>query len=702
MSKKAIAWLLVLTFCLTAAIPALAANVFKFTETKITLFEGESTQTTLRREGTYDGDGEITYASGKTNVATVAQDGTITAVGKGQTEVTASLMRNGRRAGQAKVSVTVQRAVKKVTLNTTKLSVYDPDDPTVTALMKKKETDEEGEEEEETHQVLVIPAGTSVTLTASCTPEDASNKKTTFTSTDAGVAKITGTSMRAVQRGECDLIVSSVLNPEVTETLHVLVIQPIKSIKIDAGSRKVAAGSVLQLTAACSPDNASIPKVKWESKNQAIAKVDENGLVTGLKKGTVTITATAADGSRVAASVSLNVTQPVSSVSIAQTEIPVVVGRSVTVRATVQPSNASDRSVSWSTSDERIATVSGSGQVTGRKAGECMLICASKSNPEVTTSVKVVVSQLVTKIENTNQKAELTLKTGESLQTRWNVLPDDATNKGLTFKSNAPKVVTVDAATGMVRAVGRGTATIVATAMDSGRKQGSVKITVIQPVTGVSMQRNLYYIQRGLSGTVRAVIAPKNANNQKVYWSSADERIATIRSNGTSTGSVYGVYYGYTTITACTEDGGFTATATVRVGDFNGAVMVEELYVTNNNIKISMRNMSQDLILENIHYVIECYDTDGNPMICNTDGVSTSFEGSYSYPVYPGERTVHGSFHFKNQQIDQELGAVVLTVTSWKDAEGVTWNIPETEQVKIMWPSGGSVVPGPGTDEGVG
>jgi hypothetical protein len=72
-------------------------------------------------------------------------------------------------------------------------------------------------------------------------------------------------------------------------------------------------------------------------------------------------------------------------------------------------------------------------------------------------------------------------------------------------------------------------------------------------------------------------------------------------------------------------------------------------------------------------------------MICNTDGESTFFEGDYPFPVSPLERTVHGSFRFRNYVINQQLGAVALTVTSWRDADGYTWSIPESEQFRSLW-----------------
>ena len=114
--------------------------------------------------------------------------------------------------------------------------------------------------------------------------------------------------------------------------------------------------------------------------------------------------------------------------------------------------------------------------------------------------------------------------------------------------------------------------------------------------------------------------------------------------------------------------------------------MVESLEVTaNNEIRIILRNMSQEIVLENVHYKIECFDTDGNPMICNTDGENVFFEGDYPFVLNPYERSMHGGFHFRNYQIDQPLGSVVLTILSWKDSDEYTWYIPEADQVRTQW-----------------
>ncbi len=124
MKKRLTIWVLVLAFCLTAAVPALAGNAFVFTEREITVYEDQTVQTELRRDGDYDGDGEIVYASTNEKIVTISEGGVITGVKKGEAQVSAALMRNGKRVVRTLATVTVRRAVTKVTLNTTRMSVY--------------------------------------------------------------------------------------------------------------------------------------------------------------------------------------------------------------------------------------------------------------------------------------------------------------------------------------------------------------------------------------------------------------------------------------------------------------------------------------------------------------------------------------------------------------------------------------------------
>ena len=129
----------------------------------------------------------------------------------------------------------------------------------------------------------------------------------------------------------------------------------------------------------------------------------------------------------------------------------------------------------------------------------------------------------------------------------------------------------------------------------------------------------------------------------------------------------------------------FTAQGEIGVRDYNGAVLIEGLEVTSDNrIRIVLRNMS-DFTIARVNFRIDCYDRDGNPMVCNTDGESTFFEGSYSLALDPGMRSEHGQFNFRNAAISDPLGMVVLTLTRYTDLEGYTWDIPENARVPRNW-----------------
>ena len=669
MKRRTAVALIIMAVCLAAASWA-AADTFRFAEKSVTVFEGETIQGVLEREGA-PAEGVVTWSSASSAIAGVDDSGVVTAVKKGQTTVTASV-KSGKRTWKAQMSVRVLRAVKKVTLNTQRIEVYKNDDPVIFDLL------EEGTE----LPVILLPAGRGITLTTTCTPEDASSRSVIYTSTDAGVARVSGRELRGIQAGECDLIIQSEQNPEVTQEYHVLVTQPITRIEIQTADRSVAAGESITLTPVFTPAGASMKKVTWSSRAPSVAAVDENGVVTGLKKGSAAIEAKAADGSGKTASVYITVTQKAESLSLNNTYAEVVTGRYVTLSPQIMPRETNDRTVTWSSSDESVATVGSNGSVKGIKAGTCEITCVSNSNPALSATATVKVIQRVTKIEfGTANGISFPVRTTQQLT--WSVYPDDATVKDVKFTSSSQKVATVDQ-NGLVTGVSRGKATITAAATDGSGRRATIRVEVTQPVEGVSIQYGVYHVQIHRNLSVKALIQPSNANNYHMSWSTGNSSVATVRGSK-NIGSVHGEGYGTTTVTGVTEDGGYSASAEIRVADFNGAIMVEELYVRDNKIRITFRNMS-NFTVERVYFTVQCYDTEGEPMVCNTDGTSTSFDGNYPVTLYPGERTEHGYFNFGKGSYSKPLGKVVLHITGWKDSEGYTRNISsEDDQPTMYW-----------------
>lgn len=674
MNNKVRVILLAVVAVLLLSVPALAADSFAFTEKKATVFEGEDYVLSLKRDGAALDDGELSFTVSNPKVAEVSDDGVVTGLSKGSCNITATLQ-TARKRFRASIAVQVQRPVKKVTLNTSSLNVYYPDDARVAELLRSDTADE----------VIVLPVKKSKNLSATCTPSDASSVKVTYTSSDEGVAKISGNNLVGRQAGECDLTVSSVLNPEVSVTYHILVVQPVTKITVagEDGRKSVAMGGELQLVAECAPADASIQDVIWSSNTPGNATVDEFGVVTGVKKGNVVIEAKAADGSGAAAKIQLTVTQPVDNVVMKQSSIDIIAGSSNAkqVSATVEPNTANDKSVTWTSTDESIATVNAkTGMVTGVSAGSCMLIAASNSNPDVTAVMTVNVIQRVQEIRFDRSSA--TIRKGDSISLNWDIYPADASVKTVRLVSANPKIATVDDY-GTVTGISRGTVNITATATDGSNRKGTVKIDVTQPVEGVSMQNRRYYIQIKKNNTVRATVEPKNANNINCnFWAEDDRMVDVQNTNSNNACNVKGLREGTTTLYVETEDGGYTAQAELRVADFNGAVQIEDCWIENNRIKIVLRNES-NFTVEKVYFRVECFDDNGEPVICNRDGISTFFNGTYPIEMYPDESSVHGKFNFVECVYPEYLGAIRVRITGWEDSEGYTRRASD----ESLWPS---------------
>ena len=675
MTKRTAA-ILVLILCLLAAIPAMAADVFKFTDRAITVYADETAQPTIEQDGRY-AEGTIVFKSANTKIFTVDETGTVTGVAPGTANLQADLQQNGKTVRRVTVQVNVVRRVTKITTNTTNLQVYEPDDETILPLLKPIEDPENpGETLPQVNRILVLPAGRSARLTATITPADVKNKNFTVTSTDLGILKVSGSTVTALQAGECDLTVASQQNPEITETFHVLVTQPVKKLQITAPAKTVSAGGSIQLSTVVTPDNATIQAVEWSSRNEKIATVDSNGIVTGIARGNVTIDAKATDGSGVKTALTLSVIQDATDVSIRETDVTVATGRrAAQLHVTVLPTNANNKNVDWYSSDETIATVR-NGVITGVRAGECTVTCSSQSNPAVSASIPVRVIQLVTRINVLNPKG-LSFNVGETAQLEWEVLPDDASIKDVTFKSRAPKVATVDA-NGIVTGLAKGQANIEVNAADGSGIRAVFQVNVTQPVTGIEPLPDRFFAQlnenRRVSNATRVI--PRNANNQRISWSVADPTIASI--NG---GYVYGHRTGSTILTATSEDGGYTTSTQLVVADFDRMIAIGSPQVTDDNkIRLSFGNMSMEYIVRKIYFKVDCYDTMRNPMVCNTDGESTYFNGYYPLELYPSEWTQHGRFVFSDYQDNGYLGYVVVKVTGFEFDNGQRWNIPEEKQ----------------------
>ena len=244
------------------------------------------------------------------------------------------------------------------------------------------------------------------------------------------------------------------------------------------------------LTATVAPEDASDRDVTWESDDDTIATVTPDGTVTAVAPGQTIITATTSDRNRTA-TCTVTVTQPVSSITLDTTELPLFAGNSDTLNATIAPDNASKKDLTWTSDRSDIATVTensdGTVTVNAKAPGEATITAAATDGSNVKAACKVTVTRAVSAI--TLEPTELSLFAGDSTPLKVTVAPEDATNKILTWISDKPETATVTVGgdgTITVNAQAPGEATITATAADGSGATASCKVTVTAKTYGLS------------------------------------------------------------------------------------------------------------------------------------------------------------------------------------------------------------------------
>ena len=235
---------------------------------------------------------------------------------------------------------------------------------------------------------VTITEGRTSKVVAMISPENATNKKILWTTSNSDVATVSEGIITAVAPGSATIIAKSDdggKKASCSVTVKAALI-PVSGVTLDKTSTSLKADETVTLTATVSPDDATDKTVTWSTTDATIATVDD-GVVTAKKVGTATITAKAGD--KTATCEITVVPTPVTSISLSQTSASLKVDETVTLTATVSPDDATDKTVIWNTSDNSIASVS-NGVVTANRIGNVTITASSADGTKkATCSVKV-------------------------------------------------------------------------------------------------------------------------------------------------------------------------------------------------------------------------------------------------------------------------------------------------------------------------
>lgn len=450
----------------------------------------------------------VAWDSSDKTVATISATGEIEALKAGSTVITAKAGDNNKTA-----SCTV------------KVEADTPGEITVTALTIS-----------ETSKTLKV--GDKFTLTATPTPSTAavtweSSDKTVATVSAAGEVEAlkegsaTITAKAGDKTAACAVKVEAASSGEITVT----------ALTISDTSKTLKVGEKYTLTATPTPATAT---VTWESSDEAIAKVSETGEVEAIKEGQATITAKAGTKTAecmvtVEAAGSADVT--VTKVTLNKGNFSLVIGKSFTLKATVEFSDGTtSNDVEWSVDKSGIVTLK-NGIVTAKKKGTVKVTATSKDDSEQKATVTVTVKEVA--IKKITLPKKLTMGNGDSITLKPTITPSNTTNKNVTWSVDKKGKNVVALKNGKVTANKKktGTAKVTVTSKSNKKIKATITITVKKQPKSIKLgkikglKKNTVTLNKNKTCQIKVTMTPKNAGSLLTYKTSS-KKIATVDANG--------------------------------------------------------------------------------------------------------------------------------------------------------------------------
>lgn len=520
---------------------------------------------------------KVTWDTSNSAVVTVEQNGNIEAAGLGNAVITATA--DG-------ISDTCNITVNKKPVQSVTLS---------------KET-------------LTMEHHDTVKLIAEVLPGNATYPDVVWESSDDTIVSVDQNgNIEAISLG-CATITATA--DGVSDTCEVTVNKkPVASVTLNSIDETVFVGDVVTLAADILPINSTYPEVTWESSDETVATVDENGVVTSIKGGRVTITATA---DSVSADCNIFVVQPVTLITLSSSSKTVIHHDTLTLLAEVLPDDATYPDVTWTTSNKNVATVDHGGKVTAVGVGSAKITATADGVSEI-CSITVNKNPVTDVTMNEN---ELSLVHHDTVLLTASVMPSNATYPQITWVSSDPSVVTIDES-GRISAVGLGSAKITATA-DEVTTVCDVTVNK-NPVTSVALNETSITLITGGTFKLIASVVPNNATYSEITWESSNPSVAEVNDSGVvtaiSTGSavVTAEADGIALICEVTVQPKSDKTVTITgvLTDENGKPLIGKIVELHSDPMSTVTDKEGRFTFENVcveHHTLIIMDTAGDPL----------------------------------------------------------------------------------------
>ena len=480
---------------------------------------------------------KLTWTSSRTDIATVDNEGVVTGKKVGTTRITASTTDGTNLKAFVDVNIEPLK-VETMTFAEPSVSIIKTEDKTITLTLNSEEVD---------------------------------NKSMVWTSSDESVATVVQ-NMNAVYPLEAIVVAHKVGKATIkteaqdgsgmSATCEVDV-TPLMVSDFSLQTASVVKTFPTQLEAKVFPAEADNKKLKWTSLTPDIATVTENGMMTGLKIGTAKVKAETTDGSNLSGVFEVQVTGlSVSTISLPD-ESSIVKTESMKLEYSILPLASDNQKLKWSSNATYIASVDEStGMITAHKVGDAVITATATDGSGISASTTIHVTPL--KVSQIEMPKEMYLLRSLSKQIEVNIAPELADNKTLKWTSDNEDVATVTQE-GVVKGVNVGSANITAAAVDGSEVSATCKVTVA--LGTIELSTKTINLRKGESYSEQIVnVLPDNYEHKEVVWTSADNSIASVDSEGMITA----VKPGITTIKySLGYDSSITAECKVIVYDEN-------------------------------------------------------------------------------------------------------------------------------------
>ena len=331
-----------------------------------------------------------------------------------------------------------------------------------------------------TQKDLII--GDSFTLTATLSPENATNRNVIWKLVSGDAISLSNTGViQAKKVGEALVRAEAADGSGVSAECKVVVKPRLgQSISLNATQKELIIGDSFTLTATLSPENATNHNVVWKLVSGDAISLSNTGVIQAKKVGEALVRAEAADGSGVSAECKVVVKPRLGqSISLNATQKELIIGDSFTLTATLSPENTTNRNVIWKLVSGDAISLSNTGVIQAKKVGEALVRAEAADGSGVSAACKVVVKpRLVQAISLKLEKD--TVAVGEHFTVTADVLPKNATNSTLQWSVSAPLLLKHLGA-GSFEALKTGSATITAQARDGSKQEASCRIEIVSP-----------------------------------------------------------------------------------------------------------------------------------------------------------------------------------------------------------------------------